>query len=346
MSESNNLDPISVPPDGPKTLAKSPELSRQKGSKTEPSPLRNLREGPANPYLITGPALISFSGGRTSAFMLKQILEAHGGTLPEDVIVAFANTGRERGETLRFVHECGTRWGVKIHWLEWRPGKPGFEEVGFNSASRRGEPFEALIAKKKRLPNWMERFCTQYLKVAVLHAFAKSLGYTAGTYAEVVGLRHDEGIRVMRALYNAEWVKKKKGPDVPRVPPRRMALPLSKGRATKADVMKFWLGPSMSMVNGELPQGFDLGLGPWEGNCDFCFMKARATRLRIIRDRPDLATWWDAIERRADQFFDRRDRVRELIAEVQKTPSLFDADWDFDEEYDAECGLTCAGEGA
>jgi hypothetical protein len=53
-----------------------------------------------NPYLITGPALISFSGGRTSAFMLRQILDAHGGTLPDDVVVAFANTGKERWTSL------------------------------------------------------------------------------------------------------------------------------------------------------------------------------------------------------------------------------------------------------
>lgn len=62
-----------------------------------------------NPYRITGPALISFSGGRTSAFMVWNILQAHGGTLPDDVVVAFANTGKEREETLRFVHECGSR---------------------------------------------------------------------------------------------------------------------------------------------------------------------------------------------------------------------------------------------
>jgi hypothetical protein len=66
-----------------------------------------------NPYLIEGPALISFSGGRTSGYMLWQILDAHGGTLPDDVHVCFANTGKEREETLRFVHECETRWGVR-----------------------------------------------------------------------------------------------------------------------------------------------------------------------------------------------------------------------------------------
>jgi len=46
-------------------------------------------------FLITGPAVISFSGGRTSAYMLWRILQAHGGILPDDVVVCFANTGRE-----------------------------------------------------------------------------------------------------------------------------------------------------------------------------------------------------------------------------------------------------------
>lgn len=47
-----------------------------------------------NPYLISGPALVSFSGGRTSAFLLARILDAHGGGLPDDVIPAFCHSGR------------------------------------------------------------------------------------------------------------------------------------------------------------------------------------------------------------------------------------------------------------
>ena len=116
-----------------------------------------------NPYLLQGPAMISFSGGRTSAYMLHQILRAHGGTLPADVHVNFANTGKEREETLRFVHECGSRWGVHINWIEYRDNDAGFDLVGYNSASREGEPFQALIDKKKRLPNWQERWCTALL---------------------------------------------------------------------------------------------------------------------------------------------------------------------------------------
>ena len=35
-----------------------------------------------NPYRVPRPAVISFSGGRTSGFMLKKIVDAYGGRLP------------------------------------------------------------------------------------------------------------------------------------------------------------------------------------------------------------------------------------------------------------------------
>lgn len=277
-----------------------------------------------SPYLIEGPALISFSGGRTSAFMLHQILQAHGGSLPENVHVNFANTGKEREETLRFVHECATRWSVKINWIEHRLEGPGFELVGFNSASRNGEPFKALIDKKKRLPNWKQRWCTALLKVQPMTDFAASIGLQPGEYAEVIGLRYDEGLRIMRGLENAE----KRG--------RKVSYPLSRARVTKADVMAFWAA-----------QPFDLGLEPWEGNCDLCFLKGRGIKKHLIRQRPEIAPWWASLEsaHKGNQergWFDRRDSVAGLVAEVAATPGLFD---EFDpEEYDVECGLVCGGD--
>ena len=90
---------------------------------------------------------ISFSGGRSSAYLLHQILEANSG-LPESAVVTFANTGREMPETLDFVQECQHRWGVKIHWLEYnRESKKLYKEVNYQNASRQGEPFEVLIKK-------------------------------------------------------------------------------------------------------------------------------------------------------------------------------------------------------
>lgn len=274
-----------------------------------------------NPYLITGPALISFSGGRTSGFMLWSILQAHGGKLPDDVRVLFANTGKEREETLRFVHECETRWGVRVNWIERREEAPFFEVVGFNSASRQGEPFQARIDKKRRLPNWKERWCTADLKVQPMTDFAGSLGLTPGVYTEVIGLRYDEGMRILKGMQNAE----KRG--------RLCAYPLSRARVTKADVMAFWA-----------EQEFDLGLEPWEGNCDLCFLKGRGIKKRIIRDDPTRAAWWAANEsahkgKQERGWFDRRDSIVGLAAEVHQSPEIFDP-LD-DDEHDAECGLIC-----
>ena len=268
-------------------------------------------------YRIDGPALISFSGGRTSAFLLHEIVSAHGGALPDDVKVCFANTGQEREETLRFVHECASRWGVRVHWLEWRDQPEGFDEVGFNSAARAGEPFAKLIAKKQRLPNWQERWCTEFLKVRPMFSFMRaSLGLQLGQFVEVIGLRHDEERRIARGTARADDDG------------RRVRYPLHEAGVTKSMVMAFWKR-----------QPFDLGLQPWEGNCTLCFMKGRSLRKAIIRERPACAAWWDEQERATGGFFDRRDRVADLVEEVRRQPTLnFDPVAD---EYDVECGDQC-----
>lgn len=104
-----------------------------------------------NPYLITGPAQIGISGGRTSGHMVYKILEAHGGTLPPDVHLFFQNTGKEREETLIFIDQIAKRWNVNIVWMEWcrvygQPDDaPWYNLVDFETASRNGEPFTMML---------------------------------------------------------------------------------------------------------------------------------------------------------------------------------------------------------
>jgi hypothetical protein len=246
--------------------------------------------------------------------MLHEILAAHGGSLPSGVLVVFANTGKEREETLRFVHECGTRWAVKVHWIEWRDTPEGFEEVGYNSASRLGEPFAALIAKKGMPPNWQARFCTQVLKVKAMASFLKSKGFEAG-YAEIIGLRDDEGMRVFKMLERNE----RDG--------RRCVAPLAKAHRHLRDVTEFWR-----------EQPFDLDLEPSGGNCDLCFLKGRGLRKRLIRQSPASARWWIDQEESVKGWFDRRDSYAGLLQEIARSPELFE---EVAEEHDVECGLLC-----
>jgi len=274
-----------------------------------------------DPFLITGPAIVSFSGGRTSAYMLWRILQAHGGTLPDDVVVAFANTGKEREETLRFVHECGSRWNVPIVWLEFlRRGGPQaerFQEVGYNSAARNGEPFAALIVGKKYTPNSMMRFCTIELKIRVMRDFAQQRGWKH--WHNVIGLRYDEGLRVMKSLARSDSGKE----------PWRNLMPLSKAKVTVRDVRAFWDA-----------QPFDLELKHYEGNCDLCFLKGRGKLKAIIRENPGAVDWWIEQERIGKGRFVTEYSYADLAREVAQQPHLFD-EID-DEEADAECGLTCA----
>ena len=128
-----------------------------------------------NPYLVPRPAVISFSGGRTSAYMLRRILDAYGGRLPDGVFIAFANTGLERRETLDFVDVCGREFGVDIVWLEYLWDAPHRTRiVDFATASRNGEPYAALIDRKGFVPSVSIRFCTGFLKgiISESHIFA------------------------------------------------------------------------------------------------------------------------------------------------------------------------------
>lgn len=285
-------------------------------------------DAPTSRYLVEAPGLISFSGGRTSAFLLKQILDAHGGALPPDVHVAFANTGKERPETLDFVRECAERWNVRIRWVEYRTpsreevtglvhlpavraalvemeatlGGPGrrtdkqrakirrevlraairspqaainFREVTWETASRRGEPFAAIIRRRNFVPNPVTRFCTQELKIRAMKNFMQSLGYAHWT--NVLGIRADEPHRLAKVRNGV------------RNECYEVTMPLVADGITKPAINAWWSA-----------QPFDLRLRPWEGNCDLCFLKGWAKRVRIARDNPELVDWWAEAEAEAE----------------------------------------------
>lgn len=234
-----------------------------------------------DPFKLNGPACISFSGGRTSAYMLWRFIHANDG-LPDDCIVTFANTGKEAEETLEFVRDCSKYWDVPIVWLEYQwhqETKKQFKVVDFESASRKGEPFEELLNVYKTLPSPASRYCTDKLKIRVIARYLYSIGLCAtqseGMNFAIVGIRADER---RRAAKFEPW--------------RR---PLVYAGVTKQTVSLFWQN-----------QPFDLGLPSIEGvtphgNCDLCYLKGSTLIQSLILENPDRADWWAEMEEKAEQ---------------------------------------------
>lgn len=231
-----------------------------------------------DPFKISCPTCISFSGGRTSAYMLWRVLQANGG-LPADTLVCFANTGKEVEATLRFVRDCATHWHVPIHWLEYRTDAAGFAEVDFDRASRHGEPFEALIRRRQYLPNPVARGCTTSLKIRPMHRFVRQMGWT--DWDQLIGIRADEQRRVAKIRARGRSTESAH---------ETMCMPLADAGLTVHDVTAFWKNQPFDLelltVNGRT----------LEGNCDLCFLKPQRQRLALIKARPDSATWWISME--------------------------------------------------
>ena len=209
---------------------------------------------------------ISFSGGRTSAVMTKLCLEKYSST--HEILVTFANTGCEHDNTLQFIKDCDDHFGFGTVWLEAgvhpEEGK-GIRHkiVDFESASRKGEPFEAYIAKYG-IPNMTTPQCTGRLKEDVMRSYLKSLDWTLGknrNYITAIGIRADEIDRMSAAAKRMGFV-----------------YPLVNAGWTKERVLaecKTW--------------PFDLVLkGEHYGNCTWCWKKSKRKLMTLALEAPEV----------------------------------------------------------
>jgi len=206
--------------------------------------------------------LISFSGGETSAYMTRWIMQ-NWRERYDDILVVFANTGQENEQTLEFVHACDVAFGFGTRWIEavQYPGErksSGFKIVNFDTANREGAPFEASI-KKYGIPNQKFKDCTRGLKQKPIEAFARSYGWENGSYDLAIGIRADEIDRVSV-----------------RASERRIVYPLAfEHPMTKPKINSWWAD-----------QTFRLELKGYQGNCKWCWKKSLRKHLTIIAENP------------------------------------------------------------
>ena len=205
--------------------------------------------------------LVSFSGGETSGYManwIKQNLSSE-----FELLFIFANTGEENEETLIFADQCDKAYKLNLVWVECKPylnerKGSGYTIVNFETASRKGEPFELMI-KKYGIPNQAFPHCTRELKLNPINSYAKSIGW--GDYYTAIGIRADEIDRV--------------SPDRHK---RKFIYPLADSKfkpMTKQKINLYWS-----------KQPFRLQLTEYQGNCKVCFKKSFKKLYQIAKDDP------------------------------------------------------------
>lgn len=282
--------------------------------------------------------LISTSGGRTSALMAWMLWNRFKDIY--EMIFVFANTSREKEETLLFVHQLETILGLPIAWVEavvhhGTRKASTHKIVTYETASRKGEVFKEVI-KKYGIPNTKFKHCTRELKTNPIRSYAKSIGWGHfKKYTTVIGYRYDEKKRV----------------DLEKAKLKHQWYPLYEWLIIKADVATFWLR-----------QTFDLQLPDFEGNCDLCHKKSKRKLLtQIINGSPtewhkDMETEFEQVKpkkMRADKtpvrFFRQGESITDLIEEskipfelAQDQSLLTDgAEYDFEYDEQEDCAESC-----
>lgn len=235
----------------------------------------NIGNTPVMGSTVKRRLVVSFSGGRTSAFMLWWLLNEWEDRHNWEIIVVFANTGKEVEGTLFFVDECSQEWGIQIIWVEAKckdkNGNPYSEKgwqvkhkvVNYETASRNGEPFEEMISVLG-IPSENAPFCSYQLKKKAIESYIESIGWD--DYHIAIGVRIDEPDRL-----NEDWENKKIFYPLAGINPKK-----------KRDIILWWN-----------KQSFNLNIHKDDGNCDNCWKKNLPLLVRNFNRNSKSFNWWE-----------------------------------------------------
>lgn len=232
--------------------------------------------------------------------------------------------------SLAFADRCDREWGLGLVWIEGvvdpRHGHGTRHRlVSFETAARRGEPFEAVIGKYG-LPGPGYLHCTRETKLAPITSYLRSIGWEAGTYDTAIGYRADEIDR-----------------QHPKAAQLGFVYPLIRVGMTKADVIDWWR-----------QQPFNLYVPEHLGNCRWCWKKSLRKHLTLARDYPGVFDFparmeadhalTNATDGQPRKLFRRRQTVADIRALAKEPFEPFvDGNEAFDPDLDVVegCGESC-----
>lgn len=223
---------------------------------------------------------ISFSGGRTSAYMVDMLLKKY--SHKYHLVITFANTGQEDDETIEFVNKCDKRWGGAVVWLEAvvnpEKGKgTRYKVVTYETCTRRHQigpetPFAQVIAKYGLPGPATPQICTRELKGAVMGSYRRDFEKREkGKCWNAIGIRIDETKRCLPQAKREKF---------------RVIYPLVDFfPTTKPMVLDYWE-----------KQEFDLGIPEHLGNCVTCWKKSKKKHIMIMNEHPEYYDFYRVME--------------------------------------------------
>lgn len=247
--------------------------------------------------------IVSFSGGRTSAYLCYLMKEMYGNA----VDFVFMDTGAEHPETYEFVRKCNDYFGLKLTCLrtEFNPelGKANsYSVVSIDDIKHDLKPFKEMMEKYGTPYNPGGAFCTDRMKLVPWTKYLNEK-YGKGEYLTYLGIRADEPKRLK--------------------PRDGVAYLGDISDMEKKDIIDWWAA---------MP--FDLEIPEHLGNCVFCIKKGVNKVALAARDEPELADmFWDALRDPSVRVVEKRKspplemyRGRQSFGQIIETFSVHSRD--------------------
>lgn len=242
--------------------------------------------------------LVSFSGGETSAYMAKWILDNKSDVY--NMTFVFANTGDEEEETLKFIDLCSKKWNINIVWVEAvvhhnERIASSHKVVSFKTASRNREPFKEII-KKYGIPNQNFLHCNREMKLNPIKSYVKSLGWK--DYKTAIGIRADEVDRINKNRKDLGLI-----------------YPFISDKPTTKQEVSYWWNK----------QDFRLKLKSYNTNCKTCWKKSDKVLAQIYKENPNYFNFNKKMENEYGKgkytFFRNGRSTEQLIKDLEKINS-------------------------
>lgn len=206
--------------------------------------------------------IVSFSGGRSSAFLVHELNRINNNmSTPEKIEYILMDTGAEHPKTYEFIKNVVKHFGIKLTCLRVmvNPGlglANSYREISLDELKQDLQPFRD-VCYKYGTPYVHGAFCTRTMKLEPFTRYCNDK-YGKGNYQTWLGIRADEPKRL----------KPKDG--------YRYLADISD--FDKQDVIKWWK-----------QQPFDLEIPEHLGNCVFCIKKGINKIALASRDEPQMA---------------------------------------------------------